>query len=120
MLSFENDSVVFMIEKEASILVKMEKDPLVIASNVYKILNENEKVRVLEVIFKPGDVAKMHHHPNHVVYAKSGGKLNFLSGGKMQDMDIKTGSVLFLDAQDHEAKNIGNTTIDLIVMELKK
>ncbi len=100
--------------------MEMAKDPLVIASNVYKVLNENEKVRVLEVIFKPGDFAKMHHHPDHVVYAKSGGKMNFLSGGKTQDMDIETGSVIFLDAQDHEAKNIGSTTIDLIVFELKK
>lgn len=101
-------------------MMEMAKDPLVIASNVYKVLNENEKVRVLEVIFKPGDFAKMHHHPDHVVYAKSGGKMNFLSGGKTQDMDIETGSVIFLDAQDHEAKNIGSTTIDLIVFELKK
>ncbi|MGO8805455.1 MAG: cupin domain-containing protein [Candidatus Bathyarchaeia archaeon] len=100
--------------------MEMAKDPLVIASNVYKVLNENEKVRVLEVIFKPGDFAKMHHHPDHVVYAKRGGKMNFLSGGKTQDMDIETGSVIFLDAQDHEAKNIGSTTIDLIVFELKK
>ena len=35
-------------------------------------------------------------------------------------MEIKTGSVLFLDAQDHEAKNIGNTKLDLLVVELKK
>jgi hypothetical protein len=42
------------------------------------------------------------------------------SGGKTEEMEVKTGSVLFLDAQDHEMKNIGNTTIDLIVMELKK
>ena len=51
------------------ILIKMEKnmDPMVAASNVYKFLNENERVRVLEVVFKIGDMAKMHHHPEHVV-----------------------------------------------------
>jgi hypothetical protein len=42
------------------------------------------------------------------------------SGGKTQQMELKTGSAIFLEAQDHEMKNIGNTTIDLIVMELKK
>jgi beta-alanine degradation protein BauB len=101
-------------------LVKEEMDPLVAASNVYTVINENDRIRVLEAVFKPGDVAKMHHHPEHVVYAKNGGKLNFLSGGKTQDMEIKTGSVIFLEAQHHEAKNVGNTTIDLIVTELKK
>jgi quercetin dioxygenase-like cupin family protein len=106
--------------KEVNGFMKKEMDPLMAASNVYKFLNENDRVRVLEVVFKPGDVAKMHRHPDHVVYALKGGKGRFTSGGKTQDMEIKTGSVIFLEAQDHEVKNIGNTTLDLIVMELKK
>ena len=40
-------------------MVKKETDALVAASNVYKLLNENDKVRVLEVVSKPGEVAKM-------------------------------------------------------------
>ena len=100
--------------------MKMEMDPLTAASNVYKLLNENDRVRVLEVVFKPGDVAKMHHHPDHVVYVSIGGKMSLTSGGKTQELELKAGSVIFLDAQDHEAKNVGDTTLDLIVMELKK
>jgi quercetin dioxygenase-like cupin family protein len=100
--------------------MKKEMDALVVASNVYKLLNENDRMRVLEVVFKPGDVAKMHHHPDHVVYVLKGGKMSLTSGGKTQEMELKTGSVIFLDAQDHEAKNIGNTILDLIVMEMKK
>ena len=108
------------MRREVNGFMKKEMDPVVAASNVYKFLNENDKVRVLEVIFKPGDVAKMHHHPNHVVYALKGGKMSLTSGGKTQEMDVKTGSVLFLDAQDHEAKNVGKTVLDLLVVELKK
>jgi quercetin dioxygenase-like cupin family protein len=106
--------------EEVDVLMKNETDPLVVASNVYKFLYENDRVRVMEVVFKPGAVAKMHHHTDHVVYAVNGGKLNFTSEGKTQDMEIKTGSVVFLKAQDHEANNVGNTTVDLIVVELKK
>ena len=69
---------------------------------------------------KPGDVAKMHSHPDHVVYVMKGGKAAFTSGGKTQEMELKTGSVNFFDAQEHEMKNIGNTTMHFIVMELKK
>ncbi|MCL5876986.1 MAG: cupin domain-containing protein [Candidatus Bathyarchaeota archaeon] len=94
-------------------------DPLMTASNVYKLLNEN-KVRVLEVTFKPNDVAKMHHHPYYVVYALSGRKMRLTSEGKTQEIELKSGQVLFLDAQDHEAENIGHTTLDLLVMELKQ
>jgi quercetin dioxygenase-like cupin family protein len=100
--------------------MKKEMDPMVAASNVYKLLDENDKVRVLQVVFKPGDAAKMHHHPEHVVYALKGGKLSLTSKGKTQEMDIKPGSVMFLEEQDHEAKNVGNTTLDLLVIELKK
>ena len=97
-----------------------EIDPLVAASNVYKLRFENERVRVLEVVFKPGDVAKMHHHPDHVVYALNGGKGKMTSGGKTNESEIKTGSVFFLEAQDHEFENIGKTTYEALVVELKK
>ena len=103
-----------MLKKETS------KDPIVAAANVYKVLNENDRVRVLEVVFKPGDVAKMHHHPEHVVYVLKGGRVKITSAGKTNEMEMKTGSVVFLPAQDHEALNIGNSTVELIVVELKK
>lgn len=96
-----------------------QSDPLVAAKNVYKFINENDRVRVLKVTFNPGDIAKMHHHPQHIVYVLKGGKLKLVSEGKTQDLDLKEGSVLFLDAQNHEATNTGNTVIDLLVVEMK-
>jgi len=95
-------------------------DPMTVASNVYKFLNENERVRVLEVVFKPGETAKMHYHPEHVVYVLKGGKLRLTSEGKTQIMDLAPGSVLFLKEQNHEATNVGNSVIDLLVTELKQ
>ena len=95
-------------------------DPMNVASNVYKFLNENERVRVLEVIFKPGDKARVHHHPEHIVYVLKGGKLKLVSEGKPQELELAAGSVVFLEEQNHEAENVGNTTIDLLVFELKK
>ena len=95
-------------------------DPMNAASNVYKFLDENERVRVLEVDFKPGDKANMHHHPEHVVYVLKGGKLKLTSEGKTQELDLKQGSVVFLKEQNHEATNVGKSEIDLLVVELKK
>jgi quercetin dioxygenase-like cupin family protein len=99
--------------------MELEMDALTAASNVYKLLGENDRVRVLEVTFEPNDVARMHHHPDHMVYALRGGKMSLTSEGKTQEMEIKTGQVMFLDAQRHEAKNIGDTTLDLLVVEFK-
>jgi len=94
-------------------------DPMMAAANVYEFLNENERARVLKVTFKPGDTAKMHHHPQHVVYVLNGGKLKLTSEGKTQELDLKEGSVLFLEEQNHEATNVGKTKITLLVVELK-
>ena len=94
-------------------------DPLEVAKNVYKFIMENNRVRVLEVVFKPNDKAIMHHHPDHVVHVLKGGKMKLMSEGKTDTLDLKTGQTIFLKAQDHEATNIGNTELDLLVVELK-
>ena len=100
--------------------INQKSDPLVIAKNVYSFINENDRVRVLKVTFKPGDTAKMHHHPQHIVYVLKSGKLKLVSEGKTQELDMKEGSAVFLDAQNHEATNTGNSILELLVVELKK
>jgi len=95
-------------------------NPLDVASNVYKFKMENDRVRVLTVTFKPGEKAKMHHHPDHVVYVLEGGKMKLTSQGKTDILELKAGDTVFLNAQNHEAENIGQTTLDLLVVELKK
>jgi beta-alanine degradation protein BauB len=94
-------------------------DPLVAASNVYALVDENERMRVLKVTFKPGSIAKMHYHPQHMIYVLKGGKMRLTSEGKTQELSLEEGKAVFLAAQNHEATNIGNTVVDLLVVELK-
>lgn len=92
---------------------------MVIASNVYQFVAENERMRVLKTTFKPGDTAKMHHHPQHMAYVLKGGKLRLISEGKTQELNLEEGKAVFLAQQDHEATNIDDTTIEFLVVELK-
>jgi len=103
-------------------LLKMDKskDLTKVASEASKVLFENERVRVMEAIFKPGESIPTHHHPDHVVYVVKGGRLKVTSEGKPREVDFKEGSVMFLNAQDHEGINDGDTTVELIITELKK
>lgn len=97
------------------------QDPLAVAPQMYKKLFENERVRVMEVTFHPGDSILAHSHPDHHVYTASGGILKISKpDGSSADADLKTGDVLFIPAEIHLAKNIGKTTIKLIVNELKE
>lgn len=95
-------------------------DPMIVASDVYKQIMENDRVRVLEMTFKPKDKLVMHHHPDHLIYVLKGGKIKINSEGKSNVLDLKENQAIFLEAQNHEAENIGDTTLDLLVVELKK
>jgi quercetin dioxygenase-like cupin family protein len=97
------------------------QDPLKVASHVYKkVILENEKVRVIELEFAPGDVVPWHKHPDHLAYALTDGKLEITDQGKPSVVaEIKAGNAIYLTAVTHMAKNIGTTTFKLIVTELK-
>jgi quercetin dioxygenase-like cupin family protein len=97
------------------------QDPVKAASNVYKkVLLDNDQVRVLQVEFAPGEVAPWHWHPNHVIYALTGGKLEITDKDKPATvLEIKPGDTMYLPAVTHMAKNIGTTTVKLVVTELK-
>ncbi len=90
------------------------------ANHMNKILMENNRVNVLNVTFQPGEKAPMHHHPDHVIYVLSGGKLAITSNGKTDTLDLQKGKVLYLNEISHAVENIGATTVDLLVVELKK
>ena len=95
-------------------------DPRNVANNVYNFIMENERVRVFNVTFKPGEIAAMHHHPDHLVYVLKGGKIKLTSEGVTNILDLETGKAIFINEQMHEAQNIGQSPLELIVVELKK
>ncbi len=96
-------------------------DVLKSAANAYKLVLENDKVRVLEVTLKPGEKAVMHNHPNnHVVYVMNDAKFKLdFPDGKSGEFDLKAGQALMIDAGSHETTNIGTTVGRNLVVELK-
>lgn len=99
----------------------LAQDPLEVAPDMYKLLLENDRVRVMEVSFKPGEKIDTHSHPDHVAYIASGGTLSITEQGKEpQDIVATDGQVLWLDAQTHSAVNVGQTDIKIVVVELKE
>jgi hypothetical protein len=55
----------------------MAKDAATVASNVYTVLFENERVRLLEARLKPGDSSALHSHPDYLVYNLEDGRVKF-------------------------------------------
>lgn len=97
------------------------QDPLKAAPNVYKkVVLDNEKVRVLEIEFAPGETAAWHQHPGHVAYALTAGKIEITDKDKAPVVaELKAGDAMYMPAVTHMAKNVGNTTIKMVVTEIK-
>jgi quercetin dioxygenase-like cupin family protein len=101
-------------------LVRGDRDPLVVNSNTIALKMENARVRVLEATLKPGDKEKTHSHPAYVIYVIAGGKFrNHAVDGTVSDGEFKTGDVIYRDPITHWAENVGDTTIRLVLVELK-
>jgi quercetin dioxygenase-like cupin family protein len=96
------------------------QDPAVVNAKTIKVKFENDKVRVLEANLPPGVKEAVHSHPAYVIYVLEGGKYrNYASDGKTTEGELKTGEVLFREPLTHAAENIGNTTMHMILVELK-
>ena len=101
--------------------VTRTQDPLIVNSKTIALKLENPRVRVLEATLKPGDKEQTHSHPAYVIYVIEGGKFrNHATDGTVSDGEFKTGDVIYRDAVTHWAENIGDTTIRLVLVELKK
>jgi quercetin dioxygenase-like cupin family protein len=91
-----------------------EQDPVSVNPGTTVMKLDNPRVRVLEVTLKPGAKEKTHSHPAYVVYIIEGGKVrNHASDGTVAEVEFKAGDVVYW------AENIGNTTIRLVLVELK-
>ncbi len=92
-----------------------------VAPNDVKVLIDNDQVRVLDVLHKPGAKEPMHSHPNYVAVFLSATKLKYTTpDGKTGEKDRKAGEVTWSGPVTHAVENIGTTDQHVIVIELKK
>jgi len=97
------------------------QDPIKTDGDKYKVVLENDRVRVLEFKDKPGDKTTSHHHPDFVLYALDSFSRKLTMGnGKQAIRDIKKGDVLWMKDQIHSGENIGKTETHVLIIELKE
>ena len=116
--------VLVLLAAVASILVSRTaaaQDPLKVAPGVYKLVYENDRVRVLEITFAPGSKIEKHSHPDHFGYVLSPGKLRIHKPNTdPMEAELTVGQVLWIPAETHWGENAGETEIRILVTELKE
>jgi beta-alanine degradation protein BauB len=96
------------------------QDPVKTSPQYYKVLLENDRVRVIEYHLKPGEKEPMHSHSAGVIYLLSGAKLRFtFPDGKTEERTAATGETIWRDPVTHAVENIGDTEAHAIAVDLK-
>jgi hypothetical protein len=98
----------------------MSGDPTVTDPDKYRVIFENERVRVLEYTDKPGDRTSPHGHPDSVMYTLTAFERRLIHGEQERDVQLDAGRVVWVAAQEHQGENIGTTETHSIFVELKE
>ncbi len=94
-------------------------DPLTVEAAYAKKIGDTLNIKMYEITLKPGDSVSMHNHPDYSLYVLQGGKLAItVQGAGRQELDLKAGMGLISPSLTHSGKNIGNTTVKLLVHDV--
>ena len=98
-------------------------DPVKINPRSFKVLFENDRVRVLEYRSKPGlGVCGQgrHYHPAHLTIPLTGGKVRLVKeNGQVVFAEGKAGNVFWAPAEIHEVENVSGRNMHAYMVELK-
>lgn len=98
----------------------MAQDPVPIYPDNYKVLLENDRVRVLDFQLKKGAREDFHQHPAAVTYVLAPFKIRFsFPDGTTKIREAKAGDVFYGEALIHASENIGDTDAHGILVEMK-
>jgi quercetin dioxygenase-like cupin family protein len=96
------------------------QDPVQVDSKHYKVVFENDQVRVLRITYGPHEKSVMHDHPNAVAIYLTDQNVKFTSpDGKTQTLPGKTGETIWTPAGKHLPENLSDKSMELILVELK-
>jgi quercetin dioxygenase-like cupin family protein len=106
---------------DKSMPMSQHDDAVKVAPDSYKVVLENDQVRVLEVRIKQGAKSEMHSHPRSVAISLNDQRLRFtFPNGKTEDTNLKRGQTVWLDGLTHAVENVGTEDVSSVVVELKK
>ena len=99
----------------------MVLDPVVVASNQYKVVVENERVRLLKIEYGAYETGPMHYHPDSVLVCltEMNGTFTY-PDGRTESMVLPPGAAMFLPATTHQPENKTPNRIEAYLIELKR
>jgi quercetin dioxygenase-like cupin family protein len=95
-------------------------DPIPLYPDNYKVLYENDRVRVVDFRLRKGATEKSHSHPAHVAVFLADFKIRFtLPDGQTRMREARQGEIAYSEPTVHASENVGGTDAHGILVELK-
>jgi hypothetical protein len=96
------------------------QDPVKQSPQYYKVLLENDQVRVLEYRLKPGEKEPMHTHTAGLVYIFGDAKMRTTyPDGRSDETSGGGGEAHWRNPVTHALQNIGNTEAHALAIDVK-
>ena len=103
-----------------SVLPAAAQDAVKADPKHYKVVFENDQVRVLHITYGPGEKSVMHAHPPNVAVFLTDGLIRFaMPDGKSQDVPVKAQTTQWDPGGTHLPANIGDKPFSVMLVELK-
>ncbi|NUR74557.1 MAG: cytoplasmic protein [Hamadaea sp.] len=99
--------------------MKPTDDPTVTDPDLYRVVFENDRVRVLEYFDEPGAQTHPHDHPDSVMITLSAFRRRVSLGGEQRDLELPAAQARWVGAQRHSGHNTGETPTHVFFVELK-
>jgi hypothetical protein len=116
-----SESIMVELKKPGAGAAKTTLDPVKLDPKHYKVVINNDQVRVLRSKYGPHEKSVMHEHPASVAVFMSDGHVKFtLPDGTSQDTNSKAHDAIWVEAGKHLPENVGDKPTEVIVIELKK
>jgi quercetin dioxygenase-like cupin family protein len=99
----------------------MAEDPIQVAPDYYRVVFENERVRVLAFHAGPGASWGLHAHPDAVVVSLNDYRVrNVVPGTEPTVREARWGDIAWIPARSHTGENVGDSEMDCVLIELKE
>jgi len=107
------------VEEEGA-AIEENLDPTVVDPAHYTAEFENDRVRILRIVYGPGEESIMHHHPESVAVFLTDAKAQMtLPDGSQEEMVVSAGDAFYAGAREHQPKNVSDVPFEVIEIELK-
>jgi quercetin dioxygenase-like cupin family protein len=87
----------------------------------YTVEDENERLRIVRVRYGPGEKSVMHTHPDLVSVFVTDADVRFtLPDGSSEEAHPTAGQAMFMPATTHLPENVGDSPLEVLLIELKR